>query len=57
MVEKKQLVMDPVCEMKIEPEKAHSKTEHEGRMIYFCSKHCEVEFKKNPKKYAPKIKK
>jgi Cu2+-exporting ATPase len=51
MEKKKQLVTDPVCGMKIEPETAYSKMEHEGQMVYFCSKHCEEEFKKNPKKY------
>jgi len=48
---KKTLVTDPVCEMKIDPDTAFSKIEHEGRIVYFCSKTCEEEFKKNPKKY------
>ncbi|MDH7477367.1 MAG: YHS domain-containing protein [Candidatus Bathyarchaeota archaeon] len=51
MAKKKQLVTDPVCEMKIEPETAYSKIEYERQMVYFCSKHCEEEFKKNPKKF------
>ncbi|MGQ9744008.1 MAG: YHS domain-containing protein, partial [Candidatus Bathycorpusculaceae bacterium] len=51
MAKKKNLVTDPVCGMKIEPETAYSKIEHEEQMVYFCSKHCEEEFKKNPKKY------
>jgi Cu2+-exporting ATPase len=49
---KKILVTDPVCGMKIDPETAFSKIEHEGRTIYFCSKTCEEEFRKNPKKYV-----
>jgi YHS domain-containing protein len=56
IMEKKQLVTDPVCRMKIAPETAYSKLEHEGRTVYFCSKQCEEEFKKNPKKYMKKIK-
>lgn len=48
---KKTLVTDPVCGMRIDPETAFSKIEHEGRVVYFCSKMCEEEFKKNPKKY------
>ncbi|MBX5328414.1 MAG: copper-translocating P-type ATPase [Candidatus Bathyarchaeota archaeon] len=56
-MEKKQLVTDPVCGMKIESETAYSKIEYEGRTVYFCSKHCEEEFKRNPKKYASKVKK
>lgn len=54
-MEKKRLVTDPVCGMKIEPESARSKIEYEGHTVYFCSKHCEEEFKKNPKKYMGKI--
>ena len=56
-MEKKHLVTDPVCGMKIEPETAYSKIEYEGRVAYFCSKHCEEEFKKNPKKHLSKMKK
>jgi Cu2+-exporting ATPase len=51
---KKKLVTDLVCGMKITPETAYSKIEYEGRTVYFCSKHCEEEFKKNPKKYKLK---
>ncbi len=56
-VEKKHVTKDPVCGMEIEPERAYSKVEHEGYMIYFCSENCEEEFKKNPKKYLSKMKK
>ncbi|MEM2189768.1 MAG: copper-translocating P-type ATPase [Nitrososphaerota archaeon] len=49
---KKSLVKDPVCGMTIDPNTAFSKIEHGGRIFYFCSKMCEEEFKKNPKKYA-----
>ena len=48
---KKRLVTDPICGMKIDPETAFSKVEHEGQTVYFCSKACEEEFKKSPKKY------
>jgi len=47
-------VKDPVCGMELEPATAYGKTEYAGRTFYFCSKHCEEEFKKNPEKYAPK---
>jgi len=49
-VEEKRLVTDPVCGMRIEPETAYSKVEYESRIVYFCSRNCEEEFKKNPKK-------
>jgi len=54
-VEKKRLVTDPVCGMRIDPVSAYSKLEYEGHTVYFCSKYCEEEFKKNPKKYAGKL--
>jgi Cu+-exporting ATPase len=57
MAEKRQLVTDPVCGMQIRPETAHGKIEYEGHTIYFCSKHCEEEFKKNPKKHSSKMQK
>ena len=57
LMKKKQLITDPVCGMKIEPENAYSELEYEGHAVYFCSQRCEEEFKKNPKKYAPKIEK
>ncbi|MCW4008417.1 MAG: copper-translocating P-type ATPase [Candidatus Bathyarchaeota archaeon] len=47
-------VKDPVCGMEIEPATAYSKTEYKGKTYYFCSQHCEEEFKKNPAKYASK---
>ncbi|MFQ6064519.1 MAG: copper-translocating P-type ATPase [Candidatus Bathyarchaeia archaeon] len=56
-VEKKHMTIDPVCGMKVEPEAAYSKIEQEGYVIYFCSSHCEEEFKKNPQKYLSKIEK
>jgi len=52
MMGKKPLVIDPVCKMKIDPDMAYSKIEYERQIIYFCSKACEEEFKKNPRKYV-----
>ena len=49
---KKPSVIDPVCKMKIDPDMAYSKIEYEGRVVYFCSRLCEEEFKKNPKRYV-----
>ncbi|MBO3799428.1 MAG: copper-translocating P-type ATPase [Thermoproteota archaeon] len=47
-------VTDPVCGMKIDPETAYSRLEYGGQTVYFCSKHCEEEFRKNPEKYRKK---
>ena len=56
-IEKRILVTDPVCGMQMDPETAFSKLEYEGYIAYFCSQHCEEEFKKNPKKYLSKLQK
>jgi Cu2+-exporting ATPase len=53
--EERRTVKDPVCGMELEPEMAYSKMEYAGNTVYFCSKRCEEEFKKNPDKYAPKL--
>jgi Cu2+-exporting ATPase len=55
--EKIHLATDPVCGMPVEPEKAYSKVEHEGYVIYFCSGNCEEQFKRNPKEYLSKLRK
>jgi YHS domain-containing protein len=41
--------------MALEPETAFSEIEYAGKTVYFCSKRCEEEFKKNPEKYAAKL--
>ncbi len=48
-------VLDPVCGMSVEPEKARGSAEHGGKKYFFCSPHCVERFKADPKKYlAPK---
>jgi Cu+-exporting ATPase len=41
-------VVDPVCGMKILPEKAAGKQEYEGQTYYFCGQSCLDKFKANP---------
>jgi Cu+-exporting ATPase len=41
-------VVDPVCGMKILPEKAAGKQEYEGQTYYFCGKSCAEKFKADP---------
>jgi P-type Cu+ transporter len=43
--------IDPVCGMKVLPEKAAASVAHAGRTWYFCSKGCGAKFKANPGKY------
>ncbi len=42
------MVIDPVCGMKIDPADAVGEEEHEGRLWYFCSSHCQEKFRVNP---------
>ena len=41
--------------MPVEPEEAYSKVKHEGYVIYFCSRNCEEQFKRDPKAYLSKM--
>ncbi len=43
--------IDPVCGMKVLPEKAASSVQHAGRTWYFCSKGCGTKFEAEPGKY------
>jgi len=52
--EKEEIVVDPVCKMKIGKSEAFGKVEYKGQEYYFCSKHCKDEFKANPEKYVRK---
>lgn len=46
------MTVDPVCKMKVEPEKAAAKAEHGGQTYYFCSSTCHKTFVADPPKYA-----
>jgi P-type Cu+ transporter len=43
--------VDPVCGMKVLPEKAAASVEHAGRTWYFCAQGCKTKFAANPGKY------
>jgi Cu+-exporting ATPase len=45
------MVIDPVCKMKVDPEKAAAKTEYQGQTYYFCAPGCKTAFEKEPDKY------
>ena len=50
-------VVDPVCGMKIYPEKAAAKQEYQGRTYYFCGKSCAQKFQVDPASFlTPKPK-
>ena len=43
--------IDPVCGMTVDPTNAAGKFEYEGKIYYFCSKHCLDKFKANPRPF------
>jgi Cu+-exporting ATPase len=43
--------MDPVCGMKVDPAKAHFKSQYRGENYYFCSQGCQRRFAKAPEEY------
>jgi Cu+-exporting ATPase len=47
-------VVDPVCKMTIDSEKAAAKSEYKGEAIYFCAKGCKAKFDAGPEKYMGK---
>lgn len=47
-------VVDPVCKMTIDSEKAPATSEYKGQTFYFCAKPCKARFDAAPEKYAVK---
>ena len=43
---------DPVCGMRIDPQKAAGSHEYRGVRYYFCSPHCLTRFKADPEQYV-----
>ncbi len=46
------MVIDPVCKMNVEPEKAAAKVDYVGQVYYFCSDACRKAFAAQPGKCA-----
>jgi Cu+-exporting ATPase len=47
----KNVVVDPVCDMSVDPETAKIKVFIEGQNYFFCTEGCRTAFKENPAKY------
>lgn len=47
-----EMVEDPVCGMRIDPDDAAATAEHDGKLQYFCSETCHVAFVANPATYV-----
>ncbi len=52
MTENEQVVLDPVCQMKIRPSDAVATIEHDGKTYYFCSQDCADSFRESPEDYV-----
>jgi Cu+-exporting ATPase len=45
------MAIDPVCGMNVEEKSAQLKSEHMGKIYYFCSQECKAAFDKNPMRF------
>jgi len=45
------MVLDLVCNMKVDEKAAKWKSEHEAKTYYFCSQMCKQSFDRNPEKF------
>lgn len=45
-------VRDPICGMTIESGTAAGQTPHDGRIFYFCSAQCKLQFDADPSRHA-----
>jgi len=43
---------DPVCGMKVDPEKAQFESQYAGKTYNFCSRECKIKFDEKPEQYA-----
>jgi YHS domain-containing protein len=46
------MATDPVCNMKVDENKAAGKSEYNGKTYYFCSPVCKTKFDRNPQQFA-----
>jgi len=47
-------VVDPVCKMTFDCEKAAATSDYKGQTIYFCAIACKAKFDQAPEKYLGK---
>ena len=46
------MAIDPICKMTVDEKTAQYKSEHKGKMYYFCAPGCKKKFDENPEAYA-----
>src|ERR1700752_3087397 len=44
-------LIDPICDMTVEPASGAGKFDYDGTTYYFCSVHCQKLFQSDPAKY------
>jgi len=44
-------MIDPVCDMEVDPKTAQYSSTYNGKIYYFCSQTCKLAFDKDPEKY------
>ncbi|MCJ2563164.1 MAG: heavy metal translocating P-type ATPase, partial [Candidatus Thermoplasmatota archaeon] len=49
--EVKQVAIDPICKMEVDPETAAGEYEYKGKKYYFCAVGCMNRFQQDPEKY------
>lgn len=49
--EVKQVAIDPICKMEVDPETAAGEYEYKGKKYYFCAVGCMKRFQEDPEKY------
>jgi Cu+-exporting ATPase len=50
--EVKDVAIDPICKMEVNPEDAAGKVEYKGKTYYFCAVGCMKRFQEDPEKYT-----
>jgi len=45
------MAVDPVCNMEVDEKQSEHKSEHMGRILYFCCEECKREFDRDPSQY------
>ncbi len=45
------MAIDPVCKMNVEEKTAKFRSEHKGKIYYFCAPGCKKAFDTEPEKY------
>jgi YHS domain-containing protein len=48
--------VDPVCEMRVNPQQPPYKAVYQGKAYYFCSEACKLLFERMPEKYIKEMK-